>query len=310
MENQAFVGAEEVRGVPLSPSSIDASSTAKVNHHGSADHGLRPGWRSRMDRPRGDPYGLTAAWTNVGGRPVRSLSAGALSDNYEVVVQAGLGAPGYLVPLARHLSQWTRVTLLDLPGWHRGRAYGCPPTLAGVTAAAAGWLEVGDRRRVVLAGHSTGGQAALHTALLASDRVAGVILMNPSFDPSARSPRRALAATLRTLPREPTGAAEVAGPSYLRSGGVQLLRFVRSAMADHCEDHIQRLPMAALVLTATRDPFCSPKWAQHLATLAGASYRVVEGAHMAQFGQPGVTAELIHDAIRRWQASDTPQRPR
>ena len=121
MENQALVGAEEVRGVPWSPGSIDASSTGKVNHHGSADHGLRPGWRSRMNRPRGDPYGLTAGWTNVGGRPVRPLSAGALSDNYEVVVQAGLGAPGYLVPLARHLSQWTRVTLLDLPGWHRDR---------------------------------------------------------------------------------------------------------------------------------------------------------------------------------------------
>ena len=294
----------------LSPSSIDASSTAKVNHCGpSAYHGLRLRWRTRMTGPRRDPYGLIVGWTNVDGRPVRSLSAGVLSDDYEVVVQAGLGAPGYLVPLARHLAQWTRVTLLDLPGWHRGRAYGCPPTLAGVTAAAAGWLEVADRRRVVLAGHSTGAQAALHTALHASDRVAGVILMSPSFDPSARSPARALAAALRTLPREPTGAAEVAGPSYLRSGGVQLLRFVRSAMADHCEDHMQRLTAAALVLTATRDPFCTPHWAQQLAALADASYRVVEGAHMAQFREPRRTAELIHDAIRNWQASDPLQAP-
>jgi len=76
-----------------------------------------------------------------------------------------MGAPLALEPWARQMGRWTRVTVLDLPGWGSGRGCACSSTVTVVGAAAARWLEVTNTRGVVLAGHSSGSQSALHAAL-------------------------------------------------------------------------------------------------------------------------------------------------
>lgn len=136
-----------------------------------------------MAPPRRDPYGMVVRWVKVDGRPVRSLSLPAVAVGRrgpDVVFLPGLGAAGYLVPWTRHTARWTHTTLLDLPGWHRGRARSCPPTLTAVAGATAGWVEMTDRRGVILVGHSTGAQAVLRAAHQAHGRVAGVVLAGPS----------------------------------------------------------------------------------------------------------------------------------
>jgi pimeloyl-ACP methyl ester carboxylesterase len=256
-----------------------------------------------MAAPRRDPYGMDVQWVEVDGRPVRSLSICAAAVGHggaQVVFMPGLGAPGYLVPWARHTSRWAQTALLDLPGWHRGHARSCPPTLAAVAGATAGWLEVTDRRSVVLVGHSTGAQVVLRAARQALRRVAGVVLAGPSFEPAARSwpavARRALALPLR----EPAGAAQVAAPSYLRSGGAQLARFIGSALHDVPEEQLRALPVPVLVLASARDPFCPPAWARHLATIAAAPCHVLAGAHMAFYSHPGVADSLVRRAADGW----------
>jgi pimeloyl-ACP methyl ester carboxylesterase len=254
----------------------------------------------RLAAPRHDPYGLRVEWTVVAGRPVRSLSAGARTWSPEVVLIPGLGAPGYLVPWARRSARWTRTTLLDLPGWRRGRARGCLPTLAEAALTTARWLARTDRRDVVLVGHSTGAQVALLAARLATGRVVGLGLAGPTFDPAARSWPVAFRRALAIVGREPAGAAEVAVPSYLRSGGLPLLRFVRTALDDRPEDHVGDLQVPLLVLTGRRDPFCPLPWAADLAGAGGTSCHVLEGGHMAQYSDPGSADELLHLAVRTW----------
>jgi pimeloyl-ACP methyl ester carboxylesterase len=232
---------------------------------------------------RRDPYGLRPTVTEVDGRPIRSLSAGQIRDNSEVVLLAGLGAPGYLAPWARETAQWTRASIVDLPGWRAGHAQACRPTLVAIATALAHWLEATERHDVILLGHSTGAQAVLKTAQLVPGLIGGLVLAGPTFDPAARTVPALLRRAIRTLPREVPGELPVVLPSYIASGGRPLLQLIRSAMADRPEDQVQRLTMPSVVITGQRDGFAPPAWARHLAQLASASYLILPGAHNGCF---------------------------
>jgi pimeloyl-ACP methyl ester carboxylesterase len=195
---------------------------------------LSPAARARRERRalRRNPYGLHPTVTEVDGRPIRSLSAGDIHDHPEVILLAGLGAPGYLAPWARESSQWTRATIVDLPGWRAGHAHACPPTLVAMAMTLAHWLEVTERRDVVLLGHSTGAQAVLKTAQLIPELIRGLVLAGPTLDPDARTMPALLRRAIRTLPHEVPAELPAVIPSYIASGGRPLLRLIRSAMAE------------------------------------------------------------------------------
>jgi len=274
----------------------------------ATDGSAAPALTGLLATPRRDPYGLRTTWDQVDGRPVRTLSTGAASDLPEVVMVPGLGAPGYLVRLARLGGAWTRVTLLDLPGWRRGhRPPCCPPTLDDVAVTTARWLEVTGRREVVLLGHSTGAQAVLHTALRVPDRVAGVVLANPTFDPEVRGMARLLALTAVTVVHESIGAAVAAVPSYVRSGGFPLLRLVRSGQADRPEQVLPRLDVPVMVMTGWRDRLSPPTWARQLAQIAGAPCHVLPGAHAAQFDRAVAADALVHGSVAEWARAARPE---
>jgi len=254
------------------------------------------------------PYGLTAASACVDGRPVRSLSAGRSSSAPEVVMLPGLGAPGYLAPWALRTAAWTGVALLDLPGWRRGRAVSCPPTLDGVARATARWLEVTDRRGVVLVGHSTGAQAVLRAALQVPDRVAGLVLAGPTFDPAARSVLRVLRRAASTVPHEDPRELLAVAPSYLASGLVPLARFIGTALHDRPEETTARLDLPVLVVTGRRDGFAPPSWARHLARGAFARCVVIPGAHNAPFPHPDLADSAVHEFASSLGSSDVEHR--
>lgn len=249
--------------------------------------------RQRRELRHGS-YGLTPSISTVAGRPVRSLTAGVIDTLPEIVMVPGLGAPGYLAPLARKSSAWTRTTVLDLPGWKGGRAVSCPPTLDGVGVSTARWLEQTNRHDVILLGHSTGAQSVLRTALLVPDRVVGVVLAGPTFDPDARTIPTLLRRLLRTIPREAPAELPTAGPSYLSSGGLPLVRFLLSALPDQPEQLIVQLPMPALVITGEHDGFAPPGWAGRLAQLGSAPLRIIPGAHNACFPHPEEADTALH----------------
>lgn len=248
-------------------------------------------WRS--------PYALTATTTDVAGRPVRAFEAGSPVEGADVVLVPGLGAPGYLAPWARAIATWTRVALLDLPGWRAGRATSSGPSLDGVADATAGWLEATGRTGVVLAGHSTGAQSVLRTALQVPGRVAGVVLAGPTFDPAARTVPALLRRIAATIVHERPGELLAVGPSYLSSGGLPLLRFVGTALPDRPEDLLPRLGAPVLVVTGRRDGLAPPPWARRLASLAGGACVVIPGAHNAPFTHPAAADAVLRDFALR-----------
>jgi pimeloyl-ACP methyl ester carboxylesterase len=249
-------------------------------------------------------FGGAAGWrletAEVAGRPVRVLIAGTPTHLPEVVLLPGLGAPGYLAPWVRQMATWTRATVLDLPGWRWGRATSCRPTVAGVGAAAAGWLTEQDRRDVVLLGHSTGAQAAIRTALLVPDRLVGVVLAGPTFDPAARTIPTLLRRGASTLMHERPGEVPAVLPSYLHSGGYGVLRMLLDGLRDRPEDVAGQLRVPVLTVTGERDGFAPPAWAHHLASVTAGRCIVLPGAHNACFPFHVQADTALREAVLTW----------
>ena len=182
---------------------------------------------------------------------VRSLTAGEPNGlpEFVLVPGLGLGAPGYLIPWALAMAEWTRVTVLDVAGWRWGRPRGCSATLAGVATCTSRWLDANDRHSVVLVGHSTGAQAAVRTAVLTPDRLAGVVLAGPTFDPATRHWATLVRRGLVTLAWEVPAELPAVLSSYPHRGGWPLLRMLRDTLPDRLEDFLPQLDMPLLIMT-------------------------------------------------------------
>ena len=244
-------------------------------------------WRRRADLPhwRRPEDGFTT-WTDQGeAGPIRVHAVGRCEELPELVFVPGLGAPGYLVPWLRAVAGWTRATVLELPGWRGGRARSCPPTVVGIGAALSGWLQV------VLVGHSTGAQAVLHAAVRYRPAVTGIVLAGPTFTPAARNLPGLLRALAATLPRERPGELAAVLPDYLRSGGLAMVRLLRSGMAHEPERRIGELDRPLLVVTGTAD---------RLADIGGGDWAVLPGAHNFCYSHPAPAAELLRQTVSRW----------
>ena len=214
---------------------------------------------------------------------------------------AGMGAPGYLAPWARLTSEWTRATVVDLPGWSRGRARSCAASVVGISTALANWLQARDLRNAVLLGHSTGAQAVLRTALQAQERVGGVVLAGPGLPPEIRRPAPLTREIFATIPREPADEIESIAPSFLSSGGPGLFRLLRDGMVQRPEDLVGELDVPVPVLTGEHDGLAPPAWARHLSQLARTGTLVVlPGAHNACFPYADAADVALHATVERW----------
>jgi pimeloyl-ACP methyl ester carboxylesterase len=210
--------------------------------------------------------------------------------------RARLGALGYLLPLVRACAAWTRVHLLDVPGFGDPATASCPASLVAVARDVAAWLDVVPRRPVVLAGHSTGAQAAVRAACLRSERVAALVLASPTFPPAARTWRGLAVRVLRTVPHESLGLVGATAPQYLRGrGGV--LTLLRTAMADDLEDLVGGLTCPVTVIRGVHDAVCPPDWAAALARqVRNGRCVTVPGPHNFPYTDPGPAARAIREA--------------
>jgi pimeloyl-ACP methyl ester carboxylesterase len=240
---------------------------------------------------------VNECWTQLDHRPVRSLQAGASHpDRPELVLVPGLGALNCLLPLVRACAGWTRVHLLDLPGFGHASTAACPASLTAVAHDVAAWLDAVPVGPVLLAGHSTGAQAAVRAALFRPQRVSSLVLTGPTFPPDARHWRRLAALVLRTIPHEPLGLIGATAPQFLRGrGGV--LTLLRTAMDDVPEARIADLPCPVTVVRGAHDAVCPERWAVALAGRAADGRCVtLPGAHNFPYSAPGPAARALREA--------------
>ena len=259
--------------------------------------------RSRAMMPRRGPRELPCSErraTALGGRLLRTWSLGVRTAAPPVVMLAGLGYPGMLVPWMRAAAAWTRVTVLDLPGWRGQQAVSCDPTVEGVGAAAAAWIRDAQLPPVVLIGHSTGAQEALRAAIQVSDQLLGVVLAAPTVDPEARSWPRLISRYLLPLWREdPRELPAVAG-SMVAAGVRPVLTLIGSALADRPEHRIADLDVPAIVIAAEHDRVASPQWCRRLAAAKAAPCLMLPGGHNSCFPHAAQADAYVRNAIASW----------
>jgi len=216
----------------------------------------------------------------------------------DLVLLPGLGALGYLLPTVRACAAWTRVRLLDLPGFGVLRTAGLPTDLTSVSRVAADWLAA-MTEPVLLLGHSTGAQVALRAAVQRPAAVGLLVLAGVTFDPAARDVRVLARRVLDTVPHERPGELPAVLPYYLRGArGIPVL--LRSALADRPEDRIGRVASPVLVLRGESDGLCPVDWARSLAGSARSGRALqLPGAHNVPYTHPEVLSAVLAEAAER-----------
>jgi pimeloyl-ACP methyl ester carboxylesterase len=228
---------------------------------------------------------------------VSTVIAGHISALPEVVLLPGLGNLRYIDQLVAKSSAWTKITVLDLPGWRGGRARSCPATVEGIATAAAGWLEDNDKRDLILLGHSTGAQSALRVAVSLPDRLTGLVLASPVCSPCARSLVRALRQLLPTLKYESRGELPTLASTFRASGLRAMGRLVRSSLHDQPEVLAPQVRVPAVVITGAHDGLATPEWSRSLADLLHAPCLVHPGAHNGCFVHPVEVDQTFRQAV-------------
>ncbi|MEU4806920.1 alpha/beta hydrolase [Actinosynnema sp. NPDC023587] len=225
----------------------------------------------------------------------RALCAGDRQTGRPAVVFVpALGVPEDLMNVASECGKWTRSVLLDVLG-PAGRVD--LPTFA---TAVAEWLKVTADAPVVLAGHSTGAQAALHAAVQMPGAVRALVLMSPTFPPHLRQVPALLRATFRNVAHESLGVWRAVLPGCVRIGAVTLFRLLRSAQHDQPEATIADVRCPVLVVRGEQDPFCPEPWATRLSNTARRGQCVnVPGAHGFPHQHGTNTSALIAEFTER-----------
>jgi pimeloyl-ACP methyl ester carboxylesterase len=239
-------------------------------------------------------------WTLLPTRLVRSLVVGTPRPGVpELVVVPGLGALGYLLPTVRACAAWTRVHLLDVPGFGHRTTAGLPSDLASVAATITDWLQQAGPARVLLLGHSTGAQSALRAAVAAPQQVQQLVLAGATFAPHARRLPPLVRDVVRTLVHERPGELPAVLPYYVR-GARGLPVLLRTALADRPEDVVGEVRAPVLVLRGSHDHLCPADWVQTLAARAPQARQVVlAGGHNVPYTCPDAMSRALQAAVGR-----------
>ena len=206
----------------------------------------------------------------------------------------------YLMPLAAKLAQQHPVHVVDLPGFGFS---GDPGRVLDVNEHAdhlAAWLRATGLGPVVVIGNSFGCQVAVELAVGHPAKVAGLVLVGPTIDPSARTAARQVLRWLRDTAREDPLQLAILARDLRDAGPHRVVGTLAHALGDPIEDKLPLVTVPALVTRGSREPIVPLAWAQSAARrLPFGELAVVPGPHNANYGAADPLAELVLAFLHR-----------
>ena len=213
------------------------------------------------------------------------------------------------LPTLKRLARHHLVLAPDLPGFGWTQTAGPALDVEGQAGALTAIMDASGIGRAVLVGSSLGSQVAAQLAADDPDRVLGVVLVGPTFDPEERSlPRQLLRAVGGLLRERPSVWLEhlrdlvVGSPS----GIVSTLRL---GWAHRIEAVLPEVRAPGVVVRGGRDPLVSRSWAQDAAALMrDARALEIHGAVRAiGHSSPEALARIVDEHVATISAAADPR---
>ena len=121
---------------------------------------------------------------------------------------------------------------------------------------------------LVLVGHSASCQTVAETAVLAPDRIAGLVLVGPTTDPRAATWPALGRRWLRTAVHERPSQVPLLVRAYARTGLISMARGMNAARRPD-RPHSGRGDLPVRVVRGRHDAICPADWAAELAEAPG-----------------------------------------
>lgn len=252
-------------------------------------------------RYRRDAARLREVWATVAGarRHARVATFGARDGAWRgaaheatpLVLVHGLGvSSAYWVPLAARLAERRAVYVLDL------RAEDEEPVdeIGDLAEIVVAWLDALGVRRATLVANSLGCQTAAEVAARWPGRVASLVLVGPTVDPTARGFWRQAARLAASAPFEPPALDAIVVGDYLRLGPRAFAGEVRAMLRHRADWALARVEAPTLVIRGAHDRIVPRRWAAEAARLArGRWIEVPDAGHAVHFDEPDAVAAVI-----------------
>lgn len=216
----------------------------------------------------------------------------------ELVLVHGIGvSTRYFGPTIDVLDARRAGISVDLPGFGRARNPEKSPSIDDHADALATLLDDEGLDRIVVVGHSMGAQVAAALAEARPDLVAGLVVIGPTVDPSARSVVRQALRLGLDMTREPIRSnLTVLGDYLFRSGMGYYFRQLPAMLGDRIERRVKELTQPVLVVRGDRDPVSPERWSRELAeTAQRGRHEMLPGPHVVMFTAPEPLAALIDE---------------
>jgi pimeloyl-ACP methyl ester carboxylesterase len=228
----------------------------------------RDRYRLATSAPR-TAWGFQSRWRTVRGVATHArCSLASPSGALPLVLVHGLAVSHrYLMPLAAELAGHHPVHVVDLPGFGLS---GDPGRVLGVAEHAdhlAAWLEAGGLPPVAMLGNSFGCQIAVELAVRHPDRVAGLVLVGPTMDPSARTAPRQILRWLWDTVREDPLQLPILLRDVRDAGPHRVVGTLAHALRDPIEAKLPQVKVPVLVTRGSSEPIVPSGWAQTVTRL-------------------------------------------
>ncbi len=234
-----------------------------------------------------------------GARIFARVAPGRSIDSPPVLMLPGLVvSSSYFRPVAHHLDERYSLYLPDLPGFGRSTT-GDVRDLDSMVATLVAWMDVHRLDAPVVVANSLGCQVATLLATQHPDRVAALVMVAPTMDPSVSGPIGVMLRGLRDISRERVGLWRIWIPDFFLAGPVQALRWLMISLND---DQMARLPhvrQPVVAVAGERDPICPVPWVEAFAaSVARGRLEVIPGApHAMNYSAPDALAHIVADLV-------------
>jgi pimeloyl-ACP methyl ester carboxylesterase len=196
----------------------------------------------------------------------------------------------------------------DLPGHGRSDHAPAPLSVPALAGALGAWMTARGLRDAVLVGQSMGAQIATELAVREPALVAGLVLVGPTVDPSARTAVRLMARAARTVFAERPLLDACVAWDYVQAGPRLVVREMRHMLMHRMEALLPTLAIPTRVVRGARDHIAPQPWTDEVAACAGAAPATVvpRGGHAVQYAAPAAVARAVHAVVAELAGATVP----